>query len=546
MGSKIRGKKRKITAEKLSARFNSAKAIVAQILMLLVFVVQPLMIGAESYRNITATKYYTYVVIISFAAVLFVTVSAVQAEQAIQSKKWKPRLNPESLRGVLRAVRPYEWALLAYWFIMLISASLSDNPYAAFVMSASSRRSESFFFVTGYLFSVFLIGRFYRPKQRGLLIMCATAALISLYGICQYYGNDFLMLNVIRMREAPGPGLIFISTMSNRNMLSTYLCIAFCVCAVMFSQLRPAGKKFIHSVPSLIYLVFGFIIFYMMILGQTESGYVGVLVALAAVFPFAAKDSRSAARLLMMLAGCAYLLWVSIRIHAAFPLWQPTPWAAFEVWLIPLAAVLAVLALVLLFMPLPRLKAKTFRIAWYSAIAAVMIAIVIAIPMIAQVSGHKTIHAANEILQGNLDDSLGSHRMFIWRRAITLVPQRPIIGYGPDNFVIVFNEHFREEGLEKTNQAYDKAHSEYIQQLVDNGILGLAALLAFYGISFWGLRKKLDNPMAAALLLGMTAFLVQAFFNFSTPFAHPVVWVLWGIINAVGTQKDIGKTGGLL
>jgi O-antigen ligase len=328
--------------------------------------------------------------------------------------------------------------------------------------------------------------------------------------------------------------------MSNRNMLSTYLCMAFCVSAVMFSRYKPSNENLFGKFPDKlapgVYLITGWIIFYMMILGQTESGYVALLVSFVLLFPFVATCRRSAARLIFMFSGCLFWIWASAGIHHNLKDWEHLPniWRPFGPGLIFLAVLLAVLALGLAFIPkLPKINRWVFRSAWYALIVAAAIAIVIAIPQLAAISGHKTIHAASEILQGNFDDTLGGHRIFIWRRAITLVPERPLFGHGPDNFAIVFMERFVEDAEGIT---YDKAHNEYIQQLVDNGILGLSALLAFYGLSLWKLRKKLQNPVSLALLLAMTAFMVQAFFNFSTPFAHPMVWALWGMVCAAGIR----------
>lgn len=79
---------------------------------------------------------------------------------------------------------------------------------------------------------------------------------------------------------------------------------------------------------------------------------------------------------------------------------------------------------------------------------------------------------------------------------------------------------------------FDKPHNEYIQCLVDVGILGFAAIMAFYVLLFWDARKKLNDTLPLALGVAVLCFLVQAFFNFATAISHGIVWTVIGVFGA--------------
>jgi O-antigen ligase len=296
----------------------------------------------------------------------------------------------------------------------------------------------------------------------------------------------------------------------------------------MFSQ----QKKMFHWV----FLPLGVIVFYMLILGQSESGYVGILLSFGLLFPFLAKSSKITGRLLTMLSVCLLSIWLSVKVHNSN--WDASVWSPIAPYLPALSAFICILGIILWLLPTISFQKKAFYIGWYSLTLLILILGIRLIPHLAETSNHKTIQAANEIIQGNFDDSLGSNRMFIWKRSLTMVPERLWLGHGPDNFYLSFTFRYGKEAVEKNFVRYDKVHNEYIQNLFDNGVLGLSALLAFYGIALYVLRKKRNTHLSLAVFLSLVCFMVQAFFNFSSPFAHPIVWAMWGICSGLGYQHN--------
>ncbi len=492
-----------------------AAAYIAAFFVLAIFTFHPINYGNN--YIIETTKQRTFFILLALSLVACGGVLFYQLTQGYKFKK-------TSLSAVFRGIRPYEYALLAYWCVLLLSALLS--PYPQYVMQGYTQRSEGFLTQTCYIVAFFFVARFYKPCMRDMLIFCATAAIVAALGILQYYG-----LSPIRTQAnaGVGPALLLVSTMSNRNILSTYLTLAFFVSLVCFLQKE---KRWHWS-----FLPCLFAIFYMLLLGDTESGYFGILFAGGFCFALYVRDKFSAARFFAFLSGCACLMLVHAHTYPALAkangmTFPPLSIAAFVPALPFIAVAMALLAALFFFAKLPALPPKGWRRGWLVALVLLLVLFAVFLPVIAEKSAIPSLQQLSEISRGNVDDSFMSYRAFAWRHALKLSSQRPLFGFGPDAFGIAFKEQFAQASVEQTGALFDKVHNEYLQTLVDEGWLGLLTLLAFYMLLFWSARKHLHKTLPLALFTAMLCFAGQAFFNFSTPIAHPVVWTMWGVFAA--------------
>ncbi len=503
---------KRMSQEAMGRRLSDRLAMYAGLFVLAIFIVHPL-IFTNHYFNITETKLWSFITILCVSLGLMVCAAVYTLMLG-----YAPKLN---VKERLKSLRPYEVAILAYWVVILISAFTADDMRVAFM--GFGARNEGFFMQSGYILAFLVVARFYRPRLRDLTIFCAVAAAVALYGICQYYGNDFLQIN--GNEPVMGPKMVFFSTMSNKNVISTYLCLALPVSAVMFVQhegrLRWA------------FLGFAWVIFFMLLQGDTDSGYVGIIGALGLTFPFVAKDRKSAAKLLLLLAGCAMLAWLFGLLYSSVAEGSPPQMAGVLAYMPWLALALCAVSAALWFVKIPQAPKKVWRIVWMGVLVVVLIAGIVALPILAEKTGNNVLVDASELLKGNMDDHMGSGRGFAWKRALELASEQPIIGHGPDNFAYNYYARYSQESMDVMGVVFDKVHNEFLQVLVDAGALGLLCWLAFFALILWGSRKYLENPAILGICVAVVAFLIQAFFNFSTPFAHPVVWTLLGFLGAL-------------
>ena len=136
---------------------------------------------------------------------------------------------------------------------------------------------------------------------------------------------------------------------------------------------------------------------------------------------------------------------------------------------------------------------------------------------------------ATEIAKGNLDDSYGTKRMYIWKRTVEIIPKHLWHGVGVDSFHKAFDGKALTRKAETKTILYDKAHNEYLQILITEGIFALISYVCLYGfVTICGLRRCFKFK-EVYLVLPVIGYLVQAFFNISVIEVAPMFWMALGL-----------------
>ena len=154
--------------------------------------------------------------------------------------------------------------------------------------------------------------------------------------------------------------------------------------------------------------------------------------------------------------------------------------------------------------------------------------------------------------------SLGGYRVQFWKSAVEIIfttpeipfsgdkinPLRTLVGYGPETFVVTFQNAFP-EGL-KNQYTYftslvDRPHNHYLYLAATTGLLGLAAflaLLAYFFLYLWRhLRRAkldIDRLLLIAMAAAMLQFMADSLFNPSTLSVALVFWLLPALLTATG------------
>lgn len=131
-------------------------------------------------------------------------------------------------------------------------------------------------------------------------------------------------------------------------------------------------------------------------------------------------------------------------------------------------------------------------------------------------------------------DRAGSTRYYIWRNALKLIPERPLLGYGPDTFDIAFMGKFKDDTQKYFGDLIvDKAHNEYIQIAVTTGLPSLIFyLLIPLTILYRAIKGINKNILIIPLLCSISGYLIQGFFNISVVSVAPVYYIVLGILNS--------------
>ncbi|MCM8806035.1 MAG: O-antigen ligase family protein [Candidatus Omnitrophica bacterium] len=116
-------------------------------------------------------------------------------------------------------------------------------------------------------------------------------------------------------------------------------------------------------------------------------------------------------------------------------------------------------------------------------------------------------------------------RIDIWKICISLIKSRPLAGWGTGNFEIAYYE-FAENNpgnvLVPVNQRVSKAHNEFIEIAVENGIIGLLLFLFFiftiYKMAWDTVANKKEQPVekfiSISAISSITGILVNSIASF--------------------------------
>jgi O-antigen ligase len=136
---------------------------------------------------------------------------------------------------------------------------------------------------------------------------------------------------------------------------------------------------------------------------------------------------------------------------------------------------------------------------------------------------------------GNLSTGTIVTRFHVWRDAVALIVSRPLIGYGPDSFGLVFPRF--ETGNWTPGAIVDKAHADLLQVAATQGLVGVAASV-WIVVTF--IRSFLAVlPGSRGLLGGWLAYEVALQANFSYLPAAAPFWIFCGA--AVMTLPQVSE-----
>ncbi|MDQ5950575.1 MAG: hypothetical protein QG585_517 [Patescibacteria group bacterium] len=146
-----------------------------------------------------------------------------------------------------------------------------------------------------------------------------------------------------------------------------------------------------------------------------------------------------------------------------------------------------------------------------------------------------------------------SARILVWEISDKLIREKPLLGWGTENFEKTFELNYDSRALQKEFGAepwFDRAHNVFIDQAFDNGLVGLALYLLVYvilGLSMLYVifnSKQRDNQLLATILLVYTIFHLielQTAFDTSISFGMVAVMLALAVVILKETHEENGK-----
>lgn len=139
-------------------------------------------------------------------------------------------------------------------------------------------------------------------------------------------------------------------------------------------------------------------------------------------------------------------------------------------------------------------------------------------------------------------------RIIAWEIAWKGFLERPLTGWGLDDFHILFNEKYNPESLEHNYYEtwFDRAHNTVMDALAMTGIFGTITFFGIFGTLFYSVlrayrRRWIDVPTASIFFALPVGYFIQNLFVFDQPAGFTMSFLLYGlIIRATGSPEFDG------
>lgn len=175
---------------------------------------------------------------------------------------------------------------------------------------------------------------------------------------------------------------------------------------------------------------------------------------------------------------------------------------------------------------------KTFAVV--SAVSVVLLASIFIFKDTALI---KSSSVLSRIASISPKDTTGDSRLAMWTISYEAWKERPILGYGQDNFSYVFARKFLPERMCNLEPWYDRSHDVFFDWLVAAGALGLITYLSLYGVTLWFMWKKKGHDMSIVEKSILTGMIVGYFIHNVFVFDNLTSYILFFAVLAYITVR---------
>lgn len=535
----------------------------ARTMLFVTVVLFPLMMDSTRYSAITKFKgtTFTWIFIITMLSMLFcVFISSVTRETPVEPLTRSRLMQPPVYADA---------ALIAYWILMLFSSLGAQDSQTAFF--GISPRNNGFFFQSMYIASYFVISRVLKIKKSDTLFFVYGGALLGIACTLHFYGVDLYNIAAVNGKDYGGPFWTsttyrFLGPVGNVNLGSYILSAAAVISAGLYiNKIAPKADK--YGITPLVCFIFTF---YAELNINTDAGVVALAVAAVLIPAILCRSMEQLERIAHIYAAAMLLLLFNralVECHL-----RKEHFGRMGILLVLLSIFFVLLSAAMYYInskKLFRLSRSTLTRCGCGFLAGVIIcgllfcyissapdpvtvgpaagAIKVTERYDMVEKSHGMLNELGQILRGNYNDKFGHNRLFTWKRTLRLVKVHPLFGIGPDNFKEFFARYFHDEAVEmfpSSNGGLDKAHNEFLDVLLDNGILGLLAYLAFFGwLLYYAFSKSKNRGIAPVFGVAVAAYMAHAFFGYQLPLHSPIMWMMIGMLAGLCRVEKVSPEG---
>lgn len=515
--------------------------VLAIVIMILCLAV--LFYAKDGYHQIGNAKFAAYrtVMIYGFAVLLVLV--------ALYMVFWLC----EHGKPMLSVTDKFVLAYLVLTGISVISGGFYDN-----VLWGCSGWNMGLMSQVSFVLLYFFLSRFGRYYRLLLTVLCGAAAIVYGIGILHR-----LMIDPVGFYEGltGAQKAQFLSTLGQATWYGSFLAVTL---PVMMGVFLLTEKRLWRSLSG-ICMTLGFST---LVTQNSDSAYFGLAAAVLVFFVTAAEDRERMCRftgMLTLLFGAGKVMAFLVRRHP-----NPEMEADFVtrlMWDSPVTWVLLVLCLcVTLFLVFTREECQRVpgkgtarkagkkcvekgmrRLARIVPVAVVILTGSMILVIYLQTCGllpEAVAERLADISYFNWNDGWGNGRGRIWRFSVKMFSEENIkhklFGIGPDCFSSYVSACYSEEAaLLWGRKKLTNAHNEWLNILINGGILGVTAYLGIFLTAFYRMfRRHRQEVLLAAVCGACVSYMCYNFFCYQQVLCTPFIFMLMGMGEYMLREQD--------
>ena len=362
----------------------------------------------------------------------------------------------------------YHILALIYLLVLIISTLLS--PYKEYNLLIGSPRMEGLIVNIIYILSFLFISLTYKFNKKILDIFIITSIIIGIIIIIQYIGFNPLYLYKM------GGSNIFYGTIGNIDIIGLLyiMYVIFMLFRYIFSDIN-----------KLLYLLSFFISMLVFFIINVDAAYFTFFIALLFLLPIVLLKSKYLKKYLDIIISIASIFIINVYI-------------------IILLFIFVIIRLLINNLEYNVINKKNIIIGYMCLLLLLIMGLIVLYFYKFNITILSDVYS---ILHFKLVDSLGSYRMFLWKRTIIMFNNNILFGTGCDTFYIRFMNLYIDDvksiGRVDIN---DSACNIYLTMLINRGLVGLLLFISFiYSV----LIKIKNNFNFIILVILMTIILLN-------------------------------------
>ncbi|MBT6691335.1 O-antigen ligase family protein [Candidatus Parcubacteria bacterium] len=205
--------------------------------------------------------------------------------------------------------------------------------------------------------------------------------------------------------------------------------------------------------------------------------------------------------------------------------------------------------------------------AWYYVVAALLISGVLFTGLLFQQKESAWVNNVllfQKITDVSLSDTTVESRLSIWQNSFKGYLDKPVLGWGDENFQYVFNKYFPVEIYHSINSEvwFDRPHNILIQHLIHGGSIGLGLYLGMFAYLIYALIKKYKKDkqwfFSFFWIAFLVSFLLHDMFIFDSINTNVTLYLMLAFLFKIGVsdgykhinlpikKKDYYRAGGVV